>query len=261
MEALRHSEGVLPGPSWRASAAKHPPQGPHGTLHLRQSAVRRHGQQADRGNHWQDGLRLVSPRVGRPIPGGRPAQCWRVGGLRDNRGPRHTRDGQTHWVHVIKAPILDATGDGRIVGNFLGRHPGKEDRGEDCGGREQLPEHRRERGGRHFSDNSGRTVYRANKALARIYGFDTPEELIRSRTNIGRELYLKPNRRQEFVEALQRSDRVGWIREPGLPEGMEASSGFRKMRVPSAIPRPGPVLRRDGGGRHGAEACGGGAEP
>lgn len=43
----------------------------------------------------------------------------------------------------------------------------------------------------------------ANPALARIYGYNTPEELIGSLTNIRRQLYLQPNRREEFVRLLE----------------------------------------------------------
>ncbi|MFO1461766.1 MAG: PAS domain S-box protein [Verrucomicrobiota bacterium] len=120
-----------------------------------------------------------------------------------------TPDGQTHWVHVIKAPILDATGQTvGLQGIFW-------DVTQEKRTAEKLAE--AESNYRSIVENAVDGIFqttpdgqyiRANKALARIYGFDTPEELIRSRTNIGRELYLKPNRRQEFVEALQRSDRV-----------------------------------------------------
>ena len=120
-----------------------------------------------------------------------------------------TPDGQTHWVHVIKAPILDATGQTvGLQGIFW-------DVTHEKRTAEKLAE--AESNYRSIVENAVDGIFqttpygqyiRANKALARIYGFDTPEELIRSRTNIGRELYLRPNRRQEFVEALQRSDRL-----------------------------------------------------
>src|SRR5206468_9065259 len=38
----------------------------------------------------------------------------------------------------------------------------------------------------------------ANMALARIYGYNTPEELIQSVTDIGRRLYVDEGRRDEF---------------------------------------------------------------
>ena len=45
----------------------------------------------------------------------------------------------------------------------------------------------------------------ANEALARIYGFNSPEELIENITDIGRQLYLDPGRRKD--------GRVIWISE------------------------------------------------
>jgi len=39
----------------------------------------------------------------------------------------------------------------------------------------------------------------ANPALAQIYGYATPRELMDGVTDIGRQLYLDPNRRKEFV--------------------------------------------------------------
>jgi PAS domain S-box-containing protein len=43
----------------------------------------------------------------------------------------------------------------------------------------------------------------ANRALARIYGFNSPEQLIRDLANIGGQLYADPNRRNDFVRLIQ----------------------------------------------------------
>lgn len=43
----------------------------------------------------------------------------------------------------------------------------------------------------------------ANPALARIFGYDYPEELIQTLTDINTQLYVKPNRRAEFVAAME----------------------------------------------------------
>jgi PAS domain S-box-containing protein len=43
----------------------------------------------------------------------------------------------------------------------------------------------------------------ANRALARIYGFNSPEQLIRDLANIGGQLYIDPNRRNDFVRLIQ----------------------------------------------------------
>jgi len=42
----------------------------------------------------------------------------------------------------------------------------------------------------------------ANPALARILGYDSPEELIETLADIGRQLYVRPDRRDEFIAAM-----------------------------------------------------------
>jgi PAS domain S-box-containing protein len=53
----------------------------------------------------------------------------------------------------------------------------------------------------------------ANPALARIFGYDSPEELMSKVTDIGRQLYVDPQRRDEFVRA---------ITENGVVRGFES---------------------------------------
>jgi PAS domain S-box-containing protein len=48
----------------------------------------------------------------------------------------------------------------------------------------------------------------ANPALAKIYGYDTPDELIQSIKDIGRQLYVDPHRREEFVKVMDKQDVV-----------------------------------------------------
>jgi sigma-B regulation protein RsbU (phosphoserine phosphatase) len=48
----------------------------------------------------------------------------------------------------------------------------------------------------------------ANVALARIYGYDSPVELMASIKDIGRSLYVDPVRREEFVRFMQTSDTI-----------------------------------------------------
>jgi len=47
-----------------------------------------------------------------------------------------------------------------------------------------------------------------NPALARIYGYETPEELMSSLTNISGQLYVTPSRRTEFIRLLQEKSTV-----------------------------------------------------
>jgi sigma-B regulation protein RsbU (phosphoserine phosphatase) len=48
----------------------------------------------------------------------------------------------------------------------------------------------------------------ANAALARIYGYSTPEELMQNLTDIGRRLYVQAGRRDEFVRLMQEHDTI-----------------------------------------------------
>src|SRR4051794_23170812 len=46
----------------------------------------------------------------------------------------------------------------------------------------------------------------ANAALARIYGYGSPDELMNSVTDIGQRLYVQESRRNEFVREMQEHD-------------------------------------------------------
>lgn len=46
----------------------------------------------------------------------------------------------------------------------------------------------------------------ANVALARIYGYDSPVELMANIKDIGRRLYVEPARREEFIRLMQAND-------------------------------------------------------
>jgi len=48
----------------------------------------------------------------------------------------------------------------------------------------------------------------ANTALARIYGYNTPQELMDSVTDIGRRLYVQEGRRDEFVRIMHEQDTI-----------------------------------------------------
>lgn len=48
----------------------------------------------------------------------------------------------------------------------------------------------------------------ANAALARIYGYATPEELVRNLTNIADTLYAEPGRREEFMRRMEEKDTI-----------------------------------------------------
>lgn len=49
---------------------------------------------------------------------------------------------------------------------------------------------------------------KANPALARIYSYESPEELITTLSDIGQQIYVEPNRRAEFIRLIQEYDAV-----------------------------------------------------
>jgi PAS domain S-box-containing protein len=48
----------------------------------------------------------------------------------------------------------------------------------------------------------------ANPALARMYGYDSAEELIADLTDISRQLYVEPGRRGEFIQLVRENSKV-----------------------------------------------------
>ncbi|MGB8602555.1 MAG: ATP-binding protein [Rhizomicrobium sp.] len=47
-----------------------------------------------------------------------------------------------------------------------------------------------------------------NDALARIYGYDTPDDLLRALTDIATQLYIDPTRREAFMRLMAENDQV-----------------------------------------------------
>jgi PAS domain S-box-containing protein len=47
-----------------------------------------------------------------------------------------------------------------------------------------------------------------NPALAEIYGYDSPQQMMTELCDIQRQLYVDPNRRQEFIDAMVRDSFV-----------------------------------------------------
>ena len=59
-----------------------------------------------------------------------------------------------------------------------------------------------------FRTTRGGTYLIVNPALARIYGYESPEQLQKEITDIGQSLYLEPNRRGEFLTLMAQNGRV-----------------------------------------------------
>jgi PAS domain S-box-containing protein len=48
----------------------------------------------------------------------------------------------------------------------------------------------------------------ANRALANILGYETPDDLMTSNSNIGNQLYVKPTQRDEILHLLAKQDMI-----------------------------------------------------
>ena len=73
----------------------------------------------------------------------------------------------------------------------------------------------------------------ANRALARIYGYDSPEDLTSSVRDISRMLYVEAGRREEFVRTMQQHDVVNAFESPIYRKGGEViwiSENVRAVR-------------------------------
>ena len=118
-------------------------------------------------------------------------------------------NGQVRWALTSKMPLRSP--DGQIVGTFgLSR-----DITELQTAREQLE--RTEANYRGLVQNAVDGIFQtspdgrylnANLALAKMYGFDTVDELLASRTDIEHQLYVDPKQRDRFEELLNRNDKI-----------------------------------------------------
>lgn len=59
-----------------------------------------------------------------------------------------------------------------------------------------------------FQTTESGTYLNANRALAKLYGYTTPAELISDLNNISTQLYVKDSRRHDFTEAIRMQGRV-----------------------------------------------------
>ena len=59
-----------------------------------------------------------------------------------------------------------------------------------------------------FQTTPDGSYLRTNAALARIYGYDTPQELADSLRDVARQLYVEPGRRDEFIRLMAERDAV-----------------------------------------------------
>jgi diguanylate cyclase (GGDEF)-like protein/PAS domain S-box-containing protein len=112
-------------------------------------------------------------------------------------------DGSVRWVWDRGMGLYDAVGKVLAIEGLI--HDVTSKKEAEQGLREA---ERRYRG---LFDNALEGIFRttmegrylgANPALANIYGFESPDELIASLQNIGSQLYVDPERRQEFMRII-----------------------------------------------------------
>jgi len=115
------------------------------------------------------------------------------------------RDGEVKWVWERGVGIYDEAGKVVALEGFI------EDMTERKIANQALQQ--AERSFRSIFENASDGIFQttpdgrylnANPALARIYGYDTPAELIAAVADIRRQLYIEPGRRAEFVKLMQK---------------------------------------------------------
>ncbi|WP_017719113.1 EAL domain-containing protein [Kamptonema formosum] len=120
-----------------------------------------------------------------------------------------TKSGQEKWLWEKGSGVFDSTGTAVGIEGFI----------TDITGRVQAEVALRqaEQKYRSIFENAVEGIFQttpdgryltANPMLARIYGYDSPAELISTLTDIQRQLYADPNRRLQFMRLLQEDDAV-----------------------------------------------------
>ncbi len=119
----------------------------------------------------------------------------------------HTKSGQEKWVWEKGHGVFDNTGKVLGVEGFI----------TDITERKRSEEALQQAEAKYRSifENALEGIFQtttdghyvsANPALARLYGYSTPAELIARLTDIEHQLYVEPERRAEFIRMLQEND-------------------------------------------------------
>ncbi|MEO8340189.1 MAG: PAS domain S-box protein [Nitrospirota bacterium] len=144
-------------------------------------------------------------------------------------------------LHTTKIPICDDTGEPQYL---LGIS-------EDITDRKQGEEALRKSEERYRSifENAVEGIFQTslegkyldvNPALARIYGYNSPEDMISTITNIATQLYVDPDRRNEFIRLIQNQEALtGFESLVHQKDGRTilVSENVRTMRDPNGVLR------------------------
>ncbi len=157
------------------------------------------------------------------------------------RGEFHNRkkNGELYWESAVISPVMDKEG---FISHLLAVK-------EDITERKRAEEARlqAEKKYRDIVENAVEGIYQStpdgrflsvNAAMARLYGYASPEEMIASvGNNIATQVYADPNRRAEFTRIIETD---------GTISGFEAQA-HRKDGVPIWVSVNGRVVRDAGG--------------
>ncbi|GAB4212809.1 MAG: hypothetical protein OHK0012_07800 [Synechococcales cyanobacterium] len=112
-------------------------------------------------------------------------------------------DGRQVWQRTCKIPLLNESGE--VVGILGSYEDISEQRQAELALREAETKYRS------IFENAVEGIFQTtlngryvtvNPMLARIYGYDSPDDMIESLTNIEKQLYVEPHRRQQFQDLI-----------------------------------------------------------
>ncbi|CAG1009420.1 Phytochrome-like protein cph1 [Anaerolineales bacterium] len=131
-------------------------------------------------------------------------RCATVGEPFEAEYRMQSADGRLVWVHDQAVLLRDEYGNPQLI------HGVMQDITEGKRAEEALRS--AEEKYRHIFENTMEAITQttpegryitANPSAARIIGYDSPEEMIASRTDLDREFYVKPGRREEFKKLME----------------------------------------------------------